>query len=226
MWHAKGDGITEGLQDLDPLWTEDYSFSKTQAVVLNLLKQDGISCDSMHIVWLDNLFVSEELLSQLYEEGFGAAGTVRTQKTAREEVKAIHGTKKQKAKAAKAKNRGLPDCLSDLKLQHAAQIPWGDLYATKSANGHVLMVAWKDQNVVLFITTVDRPDKTVIRPRRRPAKTATNARTSRVIFAENEHVKPLPIPLFIDRYNHYMNGVDVTDQLRSYYTTQRVHLKN
>lgn len=23
MWHAKGDGITEGPQDLDPLWTED-----------------------------------------------------------------------------------------------------------------------------------------------------------------------------------------------------------
>lgn len=126
----------------------------------------------MHIVWLDNLFVSEELLSQLYEEGFGAAGTVRTQKTARELVEETRGTKKQKAKAKKATNRGLPDCLSDLKLQHANQIPWGDLYATKSDNGRVLMVAWKDQNVVLFMTTVDKPDDRIVRPRRRPAKTA------------------------------------------------------
>lgn len=76
------------------------------------------------------------------------------------------------------------------------------------------------------MTTVDKPDNRIARPRRRPAKTATNTKTSRAIFAENKAVKPLPIPLFIDKYNHYMNGVDYADQLRSYYTTQRVHLKN
>ena len=64
-----------------------------------------------------------------------------------------------------------------------------------------------------------------MRLRRRPAKTATNSRTSRAVFGE-EAVKLLSIPEFIDSYNHFINGVDVADQLRSYYTTQRAHVKN
>ena len=44
--------------------------------------------------------------------------------------------------------------------------------------------AWKDQNVVLFMSTVSNPQDTVTRLRRRPAKTATNARTSRAVFGE------------------------------------------
>ena len=35
----------------------------------------------------------------------------------------------------------------------------------------------------------------------------------------------MDIPEFINQYNLYICGVDVADQLRSYYTTQRVHLK-
>ena len=33
----------------------------------------------------------------------------------------------------------------------------------------------------------------------------------------------MPIPTFIFWYNHYMCGVDIADQLRSYFTTQRTH---
>ena len=39
-------------------------------------------------------------------------------------------------------------------------------------------------------------------------------------------VKDLPIPDYIDMYNHFMNGVDVADQLRSYYNTQKTHWKS
>ena len=35
----------------------------------------------------------------------------------------------------------------------------------------------------------------------------------------------MDIPEFIDQYNLYMCGVDVANQLKSYYTTQRIHLK-
>jgi hypothetical protein len=35
----------------------------------------------------------------------------------------------------------------------------------------------------------------------------------------------MDIPEFIDQYNLYMCGVNVADQLRSYYSTQRVHMK-
>ena len=85
--------------------------------------------------------------------------------------------------------------------------------------------AWKDQNVVLFISTVSNSRRTVKRLRRRPAKTAINAYTSRAIFGEMT-IKELNIPEFIDIYNHFMNGVDCADQLRCYYNTQRVHVKS
>ena len=75
------------------------------------------------------------------------------------------------------------------------------------------------------MSTVSNPQDTVTRLRRRPAKTAINAHTSRTIFGEMS-TKQLDIPAFIDMYNHYMNGVDNADQLRCYYFTQRVHYKN
>ena len=74
------------------------------------------------------------------------------------------------------------------------------------------------------MSTVHTNRKTVETLRRRPAKTSTNARTSRAPFGDLT-IKKLPIPDFIDLYNHFMNDVDVTDQLRCYYDTQRVHLK-
>ena len=75
------------------------------------------------------------------------------------------------------------------------------------------------------MSTVSNGRKTVKRLRRRPAKIATNARTSRAIFGEMT-TKELDIPEFINMYNYYMNGVDNADQLRCYYSTQRVHFKN
>ena len=45
--------------------------------------------------------------------------------------------------------------LAELKLTHAAQIPWGELYGELSSNGQVMEFAWKDANVVLFMSTVD-----------------------------------------------------------------------
>lgn len=75
------------------------------------------------------------------------------------------------------------------------------------------------------MTTVDDGQTTVTRSRRRPPKTATNARTSRVIFGD-EAVKELAIPQFIDIYNHFIGGVDQADQLRSYNHIQRIYVKN
>ena len=87
-----------------------------QAVVLDLVKQQGISDKSTHIIWLDNLFTSAKLLAQLKEEGFSTAGTIRITKTDREEVEEKYGTKRQKQ--LKEVDRGLDPTLSDLKLKH------------------------------------------------------------------------------------------------------------
>lgn len=221
LYHAKGDA--NGTVDLDEHWIKEAGFSKTQAVVLDLLHQEGLSPEDCCVVWLDNLFSSARLFTYLRDRGIGAAGTVRTSKTAKEEPKESHGTKPQKKKAEP--NRGLLPCLAELELEHNSQLEWGKLYGGLLKDGKVLQFAWKDQNVVLFMTTVHTGHETVKRKRRRAAKTATNARTSRAVFGE-EAFKELSVPEFIDMYNHFMNGVDITDQLRSYYTTQRIHIKN
>ena len=75
---------------------------------------------------------------------------------------------------------------------------------------------------MLFMTTVDTGVQTVPRPRRRPTRTATGAIQTRKVFG-NDVVKVLHIPKFINLYNHYIKGVDRANQLRYYYTTQRVH---
>ena len=75
-----------------------------------------------HMIWLDNLFTSAKLLSQLRKDGYGAAGTVRTSKTAREEQEALSGTAAEKKSYKKEKNRGLAPQLADLKNKHSAQL--------------------------------------------------------------------------------------------------------
>ena len=209
IYHAKGSSKNEGPQDLCDFWTKHLGFNQTQAVVLDLVTQEGIARNHAHIIWLDNLFTSARLLSQLDIEGFGAAGTVRTTTTSREELEAKHGTKAQKK--SQEPNRGLDRRLVDLRTRWNTSIEWGQLYGSLTSDKRVAQFAWKDQNVVLFMSTVSDARETISRLRRRPAKTATNAYTSRA---------------FIDMYNHHMNGVDNADQLRYYYSTQRVHFKN
>ena len=84
-------------------------------MVLDLLTQDGIARDHSHIVWLDNLFTSARLLAQLDNEGFEAAGTVRTTKTTREELKAKDDIKAQREQ--QESNRGLNQGLAELKIK-------------------------------------------------------------------------------------------------------------
>ena len=48
MYHAKGDKT--GPVDLDDFWTIDRGFSKTQAVVLDLMSQEGIRNNNFHII--------------------------------------------------------------------------------------------------------------------------------------------------------------------------------
>ena len=152
MFHAKGQNRGDGPQDLDDYWTDWLGFSKTQAVVLDLVAQEGINKDHFHIIWLDNLFTSARLLIRLEEEGFGAAGTVRTSTTRREDLEATEGSQVQRTSTEP--NRGLDSRLLDLRNKWNAGIDWGKLYGYLSEDKRVLELAWKDQNVVLFMTTV------------------------------------------------------------------------
>ena len=47
-------------------------------------------------------------------------------------------------------------------------------------------------------------------------KISTNAGIVLKVF-NNDVIKKLPIPIFIDDYNHHMNGMDVANQMRASY---------
>jgi hypothetical protein len=69
------------------------------------------------------------------------------------------------------------------------------------------------------MTTGHLPTKKITRDRKRPKKTSTNSSIAREVF-NKQHRKQLEIPLFIDCYNHHINSVDITNQLRA---TATVH---
>ena len=74
------------------------------------------------------------------------------------------------------------------------------------------------------MSTVSTETKTMKRMRKKSIKINTNAKTFRIVF-DDMTMKELIILDFIDLYNHFMNDVDVANQLRCYYNTQRIHKK-
>jgi hypothetical protein len=96
LFHQKGSKPQDGPVDVDRFWIDEengYCFSKTQAVVLDLLLQEDETGKrwlepGKHIVWMDNLFTSIQLFTVLRLLGIGAAGTVRTTTTKREIMEA------------------------------------------------------------------------------------------------------------------------------------------
>lgn len=188
LWHSKGSGLV-GVKVPKALGR-----NKTAATVPYLLQLlPKRPKESPYVVWLDNLFSSTKLFGYLRELGFGATGTARTNSG----ICADFVAKKQ------------VDAKKD-------DIPWGTLYSKPTISNNVVQSAWKDNALVLFLSTTHEtgPDQLVIRHRKRPATTSTSAKTARQAFGPDSE-KDLPIPKFVDDYNHYMGYVDQADQLRA-----------
>ncbi|CAG8645651.1 11423_t:CDS:2, partial [Dentiscutata erythropus] len=86
----------------------------------------------------------------------------------------------------------------------------------------VLNFLWIDNGPVTMLTTIhkiDRQDCKIKRNRRKLRETSTNYKNIRSVFGD-EVRKVISIPVAVDNYNHHMGGVDIADQLRSYYSTQ------
>lgn len=75
---------------------------------------------------------------------------------------------------------------------------------------------WVDNNVVTMVSTLHDGTETVARQRKRPRITVTNRPFVRTVWGDN-HVREISIPGVIDDYNHWMLGVDKSDQLIAYY---------
>jgi hypothetical protein len=62
-----------------------------------------------------------------------------------------------------------------------------------------------------------RIEEIIERCRKRPKSTSKNTQISRKPFGDDP-IKILPIPVFIDEYNHYIRGIDQANQLRAAFT--------
>jgi hypothetical protein len=100
-------------------------------------------------------------------------------------------------------------------------VAWGTLYARKHKEKEVMQFAFKDNALVLALSThFSGWEPSTWRMCRQPGKTLTSARTARVPF-NGQPLKMLQIPCLIDAYNHHMNGVDNGDQLRAEFDLSR-----
>jgi len=170
------------------------TLAETQTLVLNLAH--SLPRDLSYTFYLDNLFTNVPLAKELLKLNIGITGTAR--KTA----------------------LGYPKWLVQLKEQGRGKnkaLEWGAIRA-EVVDDVVLCFAWQDNNTVLGITTAYKPEDLVLRNRKRPAETSTNAAIVRPVFGDS-YTKELAIPRLIDAYNHHMGGVDIANQLRANYST-------
>lgn len=137
-----------------------------------------------HIVYLDNLFTNIKLLQYGRKRGWGATGTY----------------------TAKS---GILKKFSEMKAQDAKkdEIPWGKLWVAATPDNLINIMAWKDNALVLSMSTASDALKRVKKLRRRPSETSSAAKTARVPFGQHARAW-LEIPEYEELYNYEMGAVD------------------
>jgi hypothetical protein len=197
LYHSNIDGV-EGIPKagmkslalddslLRPL--QSIHLAATYALVIKcaIMLRLEVAIDSVYIFFLDNLFLNVQVANALLAHGVLCMGTTRKDAT------------------------GVPEQLTTLKNANKGLL-WNSLCVRLV--GLVLCFCWQDNNAVLGITTAYTLKETTLRNRRRPKPTSTNAHIVRPVFGDAVR-KWLAIPTAIDNYNHYMNAVDINNQLR------------
>ena len=143
-----------------------------------------------YIAYLDNLFTNVKLLKYGRERGWGITG-ICTAKS------------------------GIIKKFSKMKEQDKKKdvILWGTLYIEPSVDNLINYIAWKDNALVLFMSTVNDGVEKVEKLRKRPSETSTSAKTARAPFGDHAR-KLLEIPEFDELYNHEMGAVDEGNKLK------------
>ncbi|KZL82901.1 hypothetical protein CI238_11996 [Colletotrichum incanum] len=199
LWHVHGKGPHGLVPQARPLPGSEAGpgLIPTQRVVTTLV---ALLPAAIYHVFLDNLFASVRLFRALRKQQIGASGTCR-------------------------KDSGISEILVAEKEVEGRDIPWGQVHSISIVDGQdgtiiyflwVNQFTWKDNVLVLFLTTVFRDGQELIRSRRRSTGDSAAKRAARQVFGP-EVCKDLPVPEAIDAYSHNMNGVDTGDQMRSYY---------
>src|SRR6266536_4219983 len=154
--------------------------------------------NSHYVLYLDNYFTSIPLFSMLRKENIGAVGTTR------------------------ASGIDFPALLTVLRKNWSTKLNWGTTVADVVNN--VLCIGWQDNNFVLGLSTVHTVHEAssfITSERKRPSTTSTNAHITREVFGDLPFMV-LEILTFIDDYNHNMNSVDLANQYRQPYDTQKI----
>ena len=80
-------------------------------------------------------------------------------------------------------------------------IPWGTLYTEATEDNEINMMAWKDNALVLSMSTHSDALRQVEVLRKRPSETSSSAKTARVPFGTHTRAW-LVIPKYENDYNH------------------------
>ncbi len=199
LWHSGRDGPEEcsKIERIRQVpYLQECDLPPTQLMPINLCKKlRDRNLQLNYVVILDNLFLNVKVAHVLLKYRIGYLGTTR-------------------------KNAdGIPQDLIDAKNKNYL-LQWGEDVSTQV--GNALCFLWQDNNAVLGVTTsfsLHREQDHVVKTRKRPKKTSTNAAIVWPAF-EGNWQKDLPIPTLIDVYNHHMNGVDLANQLRHSFSCQ------
>ncbi|KAM5528426.1 hypothetical protein FOXYSP1_18907 [Fusarium oxysporum f. sp. phaseoli] len=200
LWHVKASPYTAIIVELPKKKgkkgkgkpKETVTLSNTAGVVIHLVNM--LPKQTYH-VFMDNLFSSPNLFRALREAGHGATGTARPNCGITKELKLAKG--KDKAGA------------SGFKYNEVKSIPTFD--------GLVAQIAWKDNSLVLFLSTVysGADDQRTPKRRKKPANKGAQSKPIQETFSDAV-IKVIPIPTVSASYNDEMNHVDRGDQIRSY----------
>ena len=146
---------------------------------------------------MDNYFTLPGAISKLRELGIGIVGTARFRRN------------------------WPPTKLKEIKQENSN---FNDFYYQYDEFG-TLCARWMDNGLVFCVSTIHKVGGTVKTCRKRPHIMCKNSNHVKKVWGDDSK-KDIYIPKLIDNYNHWMGGVDLSDQRIAYYHPNLCSRKN
>lgn len=194
VWHFQLSSRQHGIGELKKV----DELTPTGSMVLQMAQLLPKFPNSYFVIYMDNYFTSIPLFSMLRKQNIGAAGTTRPS------------------------GIDFPALLIVLRKKWSTKLDWGTTVA--DVVDGVLCIGWQDNNFVLGLSTVHTvhdASSWMTSKRYRPGSTSTNAAITGKVFGDSAFMI-LDILAWVDDYNHNMNAVDLANQHRQPYDTQRI----